>query len=91
MRDPANSDCKGIFIFSRPTATAPLLRKNKKGLIKFEISNSRKTLTASIVKKLLSDGKVKVKGLYSSKKDKKYEAVVAMVDTGQYVNFKLLF
>lgn len=54
-------------------------------------SEKKKTLTASIVKKLLSDGKVKVKGLYSSKKDKKYEAVVAMVDTGQYVNFKLLF
>lgn len=53
--------------------------------------NKKKTLTAAIVKKLLSDGKVKVKGLYSSQKDKKYDAVVVMVDTGQYINFKLLF
>ncbi len=54
-------------------------------------SDKKKTLTAAQAKKLLSDGKVKVKGLYSEKKDKKYDAIVAMVDTGKYVNFKLLF
>ena len=51
----------------------------------------KKTLTPNIVSKLLKDGKVKVKGLYSEKKDKKYEATVTMVDTGKYVNFRLLF
>lgn len=54
-------------------------------------SDKKKTLTAAQAKKLLSDGKVKVKGLYSEKKDKKYDATVTMVDTGKYVNFKLLF
>jgi DNA topoisomerase-3 len=51
----------------------------------------KKTLTAAIAKKLLNNGTVKVKGLYSAKKDKKYDATVSLVDTGKYVNYKLLF
>lgn len=54
-------------------------------------ADKKKTLSSSMVSKLLKDGKVKVKGLYSEKKDKKYDATVALVDTGKYVNFKLLF
>lgn len=54
-------------------------------------SEKEKTLTTAMAKKLLSDGKVKVKGLYSPKKDKKYDCTVALVDTGKYVNYKLLF
>lgn len=54
-------------------------------------AEKKKSLTPSLVSKLLADGKVKVKGLYSEKKDKKYDAVVAMEDTGKYINFKLLF
>ena len=54
-------------------------------------TDKKKTLTTAIAKKLLTDGKVKVKGLYSAKKDKKYEATVTIVDTGKYTNFKLLF
>ncbi len=54
-------------------------------------SDKKKTLTPAIAKKLLSDGKAKVKGLYSAKKDKKYDCTVAIVDTGKYVNYKLLF
>lgn len=54
-------------------------------------SEKKKTLTTATAKKLLSDGKVKVKGLYSPKKDKKYDCTVALEDTGKYVNFKLLF
>ena len=53
--------------------------------------DKKKTLTPNLVGKLLKDGKVKVKGFYSKKKDKKYDATVEMVDTGKYVNFKLLF
>lgn len=54
-------------------------------------SEKKKTLTSAMAKKLLSDGKVKVKGLYSVKKDKKYDCTVALEDTGRYVNYKLLF
>lgn len=51
----------------------------------------KKTLSPSMIGKFLKDGKVKVKGLYSAKKDKKYDATVAMVDTGKYINFELIF
>lgn len=54
-------------------------------------ADKKKPLSSSMVSKLLKDGKVKVKGLYSEKKDKKYDATVALVDTGKYINFKLLF
>lgn len=54
-------------------------------------SEKKKTLTTATAKKLLADGKVKVKGLYSPKKDKKYDCTVALEDTGKYVNYKLLF
>ncbi|MCL2588074.1 MAG: DNA topoisomerase [Oscillospiraceae bacterium] len=52
----------------------------------------KKPLTAAIVTALLKDGKVEIKGLYSEKKDRKYDATVALNDTGDgYVNFKLDF
>lgn len=54
-------------------------------------SNARKEINKNIAKKLLKDGKVEVKGLYSVKKDKKYDAIVRMEDTGIYVNLKLEF
>ncbi|MEM1486421.1 DNA topoisomerase 3 (plasmid) [Oscillospiraceae bacterium PP1C4] len=40
---------------------------------------------------LLKAGKIKVKGLYSAKKDSTYDATVILVDTGKYVNFALEF
>jgi DNA topoisomerase-3 len=52
----------------------------------------KKTLTADIVTALLKDGRVAVKGLYSEKSDKKYNAVVVMDDGGSgFVNYKLEF
>lgn len=51
----------------------------------------KKTLTKTITKKLLENGKVKVKKLYSEKKDKEYDAIVVLDDTGKYVNYKLEF
>ncbi|CAM2078043.1 MAG: DNA topoisomerase [uncultured Clostridium sp.] len=53
--------------------------------------NAKKEINKSIAKKLLKYGKVEVKGLYSVKKDKKYDAIVVMEDTGKYINFKLEF
>jgi DNA topoisomerase-3 len=52
----------------------------------------RKPLTAASVAALLKDGKACVKGLYSEKSGKKYDATVMLDDTGgKYVNFKLEF
>ncbi len=49
-------------------------------------------LTAAIVTALLKDGKVALKGLYSDKTGKKYDATIILNDTGDgYVNFKLDF
>ena len=38
---------------------------------------------------LLKDGKAKVKGLYSEKSNKTYDAVILLADTGEkYVNYR---
>jgi DNA topoisomerase-3 len=51
----------------------------------------KKPLTA-IVAALLKDGRITVKGLYSEKTRKKYDATVILDDTGDgFVNFKLAF
>lgn len=57
---------------------------------KFFLSK-RKTLTKTMAKSLLAKGKVKVRKLYSSNKDKHYDATVVLKDTGTWVNYKLEF
>lgn len=55
-------------------------------------ATKKKELTTSIASALLKDGSVMVKGLYSPKTGKTYNATVALDDTGgQHVNFKLEF
>ena len=56
----------------------------------------KKPLTAAIVARLLKDGKVALKGLYSEKTGKSYNATVFFDDEGadkigQYVNFRMEF
>ena len=52
----------------------------------------KKPLTAAIVTALLKDGHVALKGLYSEKSGKNYDAVVILDDKGDgYVNFKMEF
>ncbi len=51
----------------------------------------KKEFTKQVAKKLLSDGKVHFKDLYSEKTGKTYAADVLLDDTGTYVNFKLNF
>lgn len=51
----------------------------------------KKELTKPVAKKLLSDGKVHFKDLYSKKTGKTYVADVLLDDTGTYINFKLSF
>jgi DNA topoisomerase-3 len=60
--------------------------KNSKYLDAMKIS-----ITKSMAKKLLKDGKVHVDKLYSSKKEKTFAADLVLDDTGKYVNFKLEF
>lgn len=51
----------------------------------------KKQLTKSVAAALLKDGRVSLKGCYSEKTDKTYDAVVLLDDTDKYVNFKLEF
>jgi len=53
--------------------------------------SARKPLTKEIAAALLKNGKVKLDGLYSEKKDKTYSATVILDDNGRYTNFKLEF
>jgi len=55
-------------------------------------SSKKKELTARVAEALLNSGKILVKGLYSEKKDTKYDAYILLADTGgKYVNYKLEF
>ena len=51
----------------------------------------KKQPTKQIVTALLKDGRISVKGLYSEKTRKTYDAIVVLADDGTYVNFKLEF
>lgn len=55
------------------------------------LTSMKKKVTKSMAAALLKDGKVFVKGLYSQKKDKEFDAYLVLDDTGEYVNFKLEF
>lgn len=55
-------------------------------------SDKKKKITKKIAQDFLIHGQSDVKGLFSEKKNKKYDATVVMEDTGdKYVNFKLRF
>ena len=55
-------------------------------------ASKKKELTAAMVASLLKDGRVLVKGLYSQKTGRTYDAVVMMDDTGgEYVSFRMEF
>ena len=50
----------------------------------------KKAFTPKIAAALLKDGKAKVKGLYSEKTGKTYDATVLLADTGgKYVNYRV--
>ena len=52
---------------------------------------SRKPLTKEMAASLIKNGKISVKGLYSEKSGKNYDATVCLDDTGKYVNYRLEF
>jgi len=53
--------------------------------------SAKKDFTKEIATALINNGKTEVKGLYSAKTDKTYNATVCLDDTGTWVNFKLEF
>ena len=55
------------------------------------LSGMKKKITKKMAECLLKDGRVFVKGLYSQKTGKTFDAVLLMEDSGEYVNFKLDF
>lgn len=55
-------------------------------------TSKKKTLSKGMAADLLKDGKTLVKGLYSEKSGKTYDATVTLADTGEkYVNYRLEF
>ena len=57
----------------------------------YDKAGCRKPLTKEIVEALLKNDKTEVRGLYSQKSKRNYDAIVCLDDTGKYVNFKLEF
>lgn len=51
----------------------------------------RKEITKPIAQALLKEGKAKVSGLYSKKKDKTFTAIIAMDASGKYPQFQMEF
>lgn len=52
---------------------------------------AKKELKPELVEQLLKSGKVKVSGLFSPKKNKRYSAYLRLEDTGEFVNIKVEF
>ena len=48
-------------------------------------------ITQARAQKLLENKKVFIKGLYSKKKDARFDAFITYEDTGSYVNYKIEF
>lgn len=51
----------------------------------------RKELTRGIAEELIKNGKAKVTGLYSEKKDKTFQAIIVMDASGKYPQFSMEF
>jgi len=55
-------------------------------------TSRKKELTKPIAVELLKSGKAKMTGLYSEKKNKNFDAVILLADTGgKYVNYRFDF
>ena len=75
---------KGFFCENRACSFA--LWKNSKFF-----SAKKKNLTKSVAAALLKDGRASLKGCYSEKTGKTYDAIVLLEDDGQRVSYKLEF
>lgn len=75
---------QGFFCDNRSCSFA--LWKNSKFF-----SAKKKNLTKTVAAALLKDGRTKLKGCYSEKTGKTYDAVVILTDDGERVGYKLEF
>lgn len=55
------------------------------------LESMKVSVTPARAKKILADRRVFIKGLYSQKKDAKFDAFLIYEDTGKFVNYKLEF
>ena len=78
-------EARANFYCSNHACNFSLFKENKWFTMK------KKTITKTIAKNLLRNGKAKVTGLYSSQKDKLYDATVVMTVGEQYPSFSLEF
>lgn len=76
---------KANFYCTNKECNFSLFKENKWWTMK------KKTITKTYAKALLKNGKVLVKGLYSSQKNKTYDATVVMTVGDQYPSFSLEF
>ena len=75
---------KGFFCENRACSFA--LWKNSKFF-----TAKKKTLTKTLAATLLKDGRAPLKGCYSEKTGKTYDAVILLQDDGQRVSYKMVF
>lgn len=75
---------KGFFCENRACSFA--LWKNSKFF-----AAKKKTLTKNLAATLLKDGRAPLKGCYSEKTGKTYDAVILLEDDGQRVSYKMVF
>ena len=75
---------KGFFCENRACSFA--LWKNSKFF-----TAKKKTLTKTLAATLLKDGRAPLKGCYSEKTGKTYDAVILLEDDGQRVSYKMVF
>lgn len=81
---PVVERAKGFFCENRECHFA-LWKENK------YFSAKRKKMTADLAEVLLNDGKAPLKGCYSEKTGKSYDATVLMEDDGERTSFRLVF
>ena len=81
---PVVERAKGFFCENRECRFA-LWKENK------YFSAKRKKMTADLAEALLTDGKAPLKGCYSEKTGKTYDAIVLMEDDGERTSFRLVF
>ena len=81
----AVSEGKKGFFCENPSCRFALWKDSK------FFSAKKKSLTKSIAASLLKDGQVRLKGCWSEKTGKTYDATVLLEDDGEKTNYKLVF
>ena len=81
---PVTERAKGFFCDNK-VCTFVLWKENR------FFASKHKQLTGAVAEALLNDGKAQLKGCWSEKKGKTYDATVILEDDGERTGFKLVF